>query len=128
MCVCGEGKVHRVGVVKDVLSFRMGRARVCVCTRVCARVCVRVLARMLFVVLSGASFVFSLYWRLPTHSHHVLPLTMPFMPPSASGMKPLPPHVPLSPVVSSLKIDEFEYHPLFKRWSDTFTAIPFKPA
>jgi hypothetical protein len=34
----------------------------------------------------------------------------------------------LSPVVSSLKIDEFEYHPLFKRWSDTFTAIPFKPA
>lgn len=24
-------------------------------------------------------------------------------------------------------IDEFNYHPAFKRWNDTFTAIPFKP-
>ena len=24
-------------------------------------------------------------------------------------------------------IQEFAYHPLFKRWSDTFSAVPFKP-
>ena len=27
-----------------------------------------------------------------------------------------------------LLIEDFAYHPAFKRWSDTFTAIPFKPA
>ena len=24
-------------------------------------------------------------------------------------------------------IDEFNYHPVFKRWSDGFSAVPFKP-
>ena len=24
-------------------------------------------------------------------------------------------------------MDEFEYHPIFKRWSDNFTAVPFRP-
>ncbi len=28
----------------------------------------------------------------------------------------------------SLLIKEFQYHPTFKRWSDGFTAVPFKPA
>ena len=27
----------------------------------------------------------------------------------------------------ALLIKEFEYHIAFKRWNDTFTAIPFKP-
>ena len=25
-------------------------------------------------------------------------------------------------------MDEFEYHPTYKRWSDEFSAVPFKPA
>lgn len=25
-------------------------------------------------------------------------------------------------------VDEFNYHIAFKRWSDEFTAVPFKPA
>lgn len=27
-----------------------------------------------------------------------------------------------------LLIDKFDYHPAFRRWSDDFTATPFKPA
>eukprot|EP00227_Mantoniella_beaufortii_P013556 CAMPEP_0197575684 /NCGR_PEP_ID=MMETSP1326-20131121/1001_1 /TAXON_ID=1155430 /ORGANISM="Genus nov. species nov., Strain RCC2288" /LENGTH=143 /DNA_ID=CAMNT_0043138495 /DNA_START=236 /DNA_END=667 /DNA_ORIENTATION=+ len=25
-------------------------------------------------------------------------------------------------------VDEFQYHPAYKRWDDEFTAVPFKPA
>ena len=25
-------------------------------------------------------------------------------------------------------VDEFQYHPTYKRWNDEFTAVPFKPA
>ncbi len=27
-----------------------------------------------------------------------------------------------------LLVRDFSYHPLFKRWDDNFTSVPFKPA
>ena len=70
---------------------------VCVCARVCVCVCVCVCAR------------------------------------ACGGRSPLEPHScaraqsPLCSCSIELLIQQFNYHVNFKRWNDTFSAVPFKP-
>jgi hypothetical protein len=47
-----------------------------------------------------------------------------------SGVRPacdVRPDGPLPTASIELLIQDFNYHVQFKRWNDTFTAVPFKP-